>query len=245
VSVWVCMASTVTTAPARSKLASRVRTAGISLDFAATASCPRTVPVWWSKAATRCGATVLRVRAPRMLLPSRAITLRWPTTPVRVHSQAPRTESNTVASRRLKVRRIADSDGTHGPVDPNAARRSSSASATHCPIAANDRAPAATAAIPTAKIPGSWCRIPRARRGSGTDANSVSNADAVPMGCKDAGAVREDGIGGCGPRLGCGFDTNIQVPGITLVTHATPPHRPQTCRSAPHQSDFAEALGDR
>ncbi len=64
-------ASTVTTAPVRSKHASRVRTAGIWLLLAATATCPRTVPEVWSNAATRCGAVVppapavVRVRAPR------------------------------------------------------------------------------------------------------------------------------------------------------------------------------------
>ncbi len=46
VSVWVSIASTVITTnrdPVRSRPASRSRTAGISLLFAATASCPRTV----------------------------------------------------------------------------------------------------------------------------------------------------------------------------------------------------------
>jgi len=103
-------------------------------------------------------------------------------------------------------------DGTHGPVDPNAARRFSSAAAAHCPIAANDWASAATAAIPTAKIPGSWCRIPRARRGSGTDSSSVSRADAEPKGCEEAGVVREDDIGGCGPEAGWGLDNRHPSP---------------------------------
>jgi len=173
-----------------------------------------------------------------------AMTRRWPTTWVRVHSHAAKTESTTAASRRLKVRRIADSDGTRRPVDPNAARRFSSASAAHCPIAANDRAPAATAAIPTAKIPGSRCRIPRARRGSGTDSNNVSNADAEagPKGCEEAGAVREDDIGGCGPEAGWGLDNRHPSPADhTRHTHHSAV-APQTCRSRAHQPDFAEAL---
>jgi hypothetical protein len=48
VPVWVCIASTVMTAPRRavgSKAASSVRTAGISLLFAVTASWPGTAPV--------------------------------------------------------------------------------------------------------------------------------------------------------------------------------------------------------
>src|SRR5215207_1465295 len=63
-----------TPSAARSNAASSVRTAGISLLFAAVANCPRMVPVAWSKAATRCGAAVVALRAPRTVLPSMART---------------------------------------------------------------------------------------------------------------------------------------------------------------------------
>ena len=57
VSCCVCIASIVMTAPARLANAfSRSRTAGISLDFASTAACPRTAPMPCASAATRCGA---------------------------------------------------------------------------------------------------------------------------------------------------------------------------------------------
>ena len=90
----------VTTVSSRSKHASSVRTQGISLLFWVTASCPRTAPAAWSRAATRCGAARSasvpprrrwrpRGRAPRTVLPSIAITLRPPTSRVRVHRNAP------------------------------------------------------------------------------------------------------------------------------------------------------------
>src|SRR5437763_13001281 len=55
VSLCVCSAPIVTTAPARlAKAFSRSRTAGISSGFASTATCPRTVPMPCARAATRC-----------------------------------------------------------------------------------------------------------------------------------------------------------------------------------------------
>lgn len=100
----------------------RSRRPGQVGDLARIAGCGRgRADAGWFPCSLRSGRC--RVRAPRTVLPSRAITLRWPIPPTRVHSQAPRIESNAVASRRLKVRRIADSDGTHRPAGPNAARR--------------------------------------------------------------------------------------------------------------------------
>jgi hypothetical protein len=54
------------------------RTAGISLDFASTATWPRTAPIPCARAATRCGAFSSLFRAPRTALPSTAITSRPP-----------------------------------------------------------------------------------------------------------------------------------------------------------------------
>jgi len=81
-----------------------------------------------------------------MVLPSIAITRRWSTTLVRVHIHAPWTASSLAASRRPNARRIADFEGRLPWRKLGAARRSASASPTHCPIAANDRAPDTTAA---------------------------------------------------------------------------------------------------
>ncbi len=67
------------------------RTAGISLDFASTATCPRTAPMPCASAATRCGAFPALSFAPRTVLPSIAITSRPPARTALVCSQAPRT----------------------------------------------------------------------------------------------------------------------------------------------------------
>ncbi len=198
VSCWVCIASTVTTTPASSKPARRVRTAGISLLLAATASCPSTVPLAWSNAATRCGAPGSRRRAPRMVLPSIAITRRPPCTVVRVHSQAPITAARASASRRPNTRRNVDSSGARpgpSPVVPAGV-----CAAAHSPIAANERAPVMTALNPTASSCDSGCRTPRRARGSGTAANNVSSAVSSATRSDPAAAVGEDGMSGCGPR---------------------------------------------
>lgn len=50
--------------------------AGISLDLSATLRWVRTVPVAWSRAASRCGAAWSPLRAPRTVLPSTAMSLR-------------------------------------------------------------------------------------------------------------------------------------------------------------------------
>ena len=110
VSLCVCIASIVMTAPARSVNAfSRSRTAGISLDFASTATCPRTAPMPCASAATRCGAFPSLFFAPRTVLPSMAITSRPPACTALVYSQAPRTRSSTSALTRANARRNVDS----------------------------------------------------------------------------------------------------------------------------------------
>ena len=78
------MASAVIRAPSRSNGASRSLRAGISLDLSATRRCATTTPRTWSRAAGRCGAGLSAVRAPRMVLPFTAITLRPAMAPVRV-----------------------------------------------------------------------------------------------------------------------------------------------------------------
>ncbi|EFW26646.1 hypothetical protein HMPREF9057_01979 [Actinomyces sp. oral taxon 171 str. F0337] len=54
------------------------------LDLPATRCWDSTAPVAWSKAARRCGAGSSPLRAPHMVLPSTAITLRPLMVPVRV-----------------------------------------------------------------------------------------------------------------------------------------------------------------
>ena len=56
-------------APSRSKGASSSGRAGISLDLSATRRCATTTPRTWSRAASRCGAGLSAVRAPRMVSP--------------------------------------------------------------------------------------------------------------------------------------------------------------------------------
>ena len=110
VSCWVCIASIVKTAPARSVNAFRSsRTAGISFDFSSTATWPRTAPMPCASAATRCGAFPSLLFAPRTVLPSMAITSRPPASTARVHSQAPSTWSSTSALTRANARRKVDS----------------------------------------------------------------------------------------------------------------------------------------
>ena len=63
------MASAVIRAPSKSKGASSSGRAGISLDLSATRRCATTTPRTWSRAASRCGAGLSSVRAPRMVSP--------------------------------------------------------------------------------------------------------------------------------------------------------------------------------
>ena len=186
----VCIASIVRTAPARSANAfSSSRTAGISLLFSSTATWPRTAPMPCARAATRCGAFPSLPFAPRTVLPSMAMTSRPPACTALVQSQAPRTRSSTSALTRANARRKVDSSA--GPrAAPSTASTSGPASAAHCPIAANDRDPAITAAIPTASSPASGCRRPRFFRGSGTWARRSSRY------WLRAAGIGEDVIGG-------------------------------------------------
>ncbi len=190
VSCCVCIASIVKTAPARSVNAfSSSRTAGISLDFSCTATWPRTAPMPCASAATRCGAFPFLFFAPRTVLPSTAITSRPPACTALVYSQAPRTRSSTSALTRANARRKVDSSA--GPrAAPSTASTSGPASEAHCPIAANDRDPAITAAIPTASSPASAWRRPRLFRGSGTWARRSSRY------WLRAAGIGEDVIGG-------------------------------------------------
>ena len=107
-----------------------------------------------ASAATRCGAFPPLLFAPRTVLPSIAITSRPPACIALVCSHAPRTRSSTSALTSANARRKVDSSA--GPrAAPSTASTSGPASAAHCPIAANDRDPAITAAIPTASSPAS------------------------------------------------------------------------------------------
>jgi DDE_Tnp_1-associated len=183
-------ASIVITAPARlANPFSRSRTAGISLDFSSTATCPRTAPIPCASAATRCGAFPVLSFAPRTVLPSMAMTSRPPARTALVHSQAPRTRSSTSGLTRANARRNVDSSAAP-PAAPSTASTSGPASAAHCPIAANDRDPAITAATPTASSPASGCRRPRFLRGSGTWASRSGRY------WLRAAGTGEDGIGG-------------------------------------------------
>src|SRR5664279_4646300 len=105
-----CMASAVTTESVMSMLSSRSRRAGISLLLADTASWPTTAPAAWSNAATRCGAPA-GVRAPRMVLPSKAMTRRPARCPTRVAIHPAIRASRSLASSWARVRRIVDAEG--------------------------------------------------------------------------------------------------------------------------------------
>ena len=78
------------------------------LDLPATRSWVSTAPVAWSKAARRCGAGSSPVRAPRMVLPSTAITVRPLMVPVRVHNHDLTRVLRSVGSRSCRTRRIVD-----------------------------------------------------------------------------------------------------------------------------------------
>src|SRR5207248_5700733 len=106
-----------------------------------------------------------------------------------LHSHVPRTRSTPAALTRGSARRNVDSSAApRGP--PSTASTSGPASAAHWPIAANDRDPAITAAIPTASSPASGCRRPRFFRGSGTWARRPSRY------WLRAAGIGEDVIGG-------------------------------------------------
>src|SRR5450759_5319012 len=202
--VWVPVASAVTTAPTRSNASSRVRRAGISLLLTATCTCPRTTPSVWSRAATRCGATWAVAFAPRTVLPSIAMTRCAPSRPTRVRIHAPTTASSSSPSTRVSTRRVVASHGRREPATPSRAGTPASASATHSPIAVNERAPPRTAANTTASNDANRCRTPRRARGSVTCSNSSSRPGrARTPGSTDTVVRGEDDMAGVVLRFGC------------------------------------------
>src|SRR5664280_119790 len=172
---WQCSASAVTSTPNSSMLSRSVENMGISFVFRATSSCPRTIPLMWVDAASRCRHRPPPVAEPRTDLPSTAITRSSFGFTSRSAAQAPRMKSRPLPSSLLMVRRKVDSLGT-SPVTPNFANPAGVAAAAHSPIATNERAPAMTAHAAIARIPGSACRTPRGLRGSGTVFSAASNA---------------------------------------------------------------------
>jgi uncharacterized lipoprotein len=117
-------------------------------------------------------------------LPSTAAALRLGAVPVlalarcsvRSFSQAPVAEASAAASKSSSTVRIVFSSGGSKTRNsgsyrtPSEAMTCGGASAIHSPIAANERAPANTAATAMASSDVSGCRNPRASRGSGTNA---------------------------------------------------------------------------
>src|SRR5664279_3311389 len=186
VSRWQCIASALTTASVMSMLSSRSRRAGISLLLEATASWPRTAPADWSNAATRCGAPAV-VRAPRMVLPSTAMTRRPARCPTRVAIHPASRASRSSASSMARVRRIVDSDGSawFGSI-PMRDNMSRSASWVHSAIARRVCAPASTAVWASVSTVAKVCRTPLGSRGSGTCSNTSIS------GRRDSPAVGED-----------------------------------------------------
>lgn len=153
------LAGVVTTASVRSKSFRSCCTAGISSLFAVAASCPITAPLEWSSAATRWGAVLDTVRAPRTVLPSNAMTRRALVVWLRVHMNAPSAWSRWSVSIIVMTLRIVDSAGPEAPVTPRLWRTSSGWWPTHSAIATNDFAPETTAVRPTARtVARSWRR---------------------------------------------------------------------------------------
>lgn len=110
-----------------------------------------TTPRGWSNAATRWGVTTPARRAPRMVLPSTAITRRPLTTVVVVHIHAPITASSTSGSSLVNSRRNTDASGLRGlEGNPNAAAVDASWSASQDATATEELAPASVAAMAAA-----------------------------------------------------------------------------------------------
>ena len=169
VPLWVCMASAVMTAPSRSRGASRSLSAGISLDLSATRRCPTTTPPARPGAAGRCGARSPAPRAPRMVLPSTAITLLPPMAPTRVRSQDDTLASRSSAFTLWSTRLIVDSLGRARPSSrPGAPRSAGSRSATCSRIAPSVRHPARTPTTARHRTAVRAWRTPRRSLGSAT-----------------------------------------------------------------------------
>ncbi len=184
---WVCMASAVTTTPARSRPASSGWNSAISLVAAGTSRWASTAPSWWSRAASRRTWWPSRVEL-RSVLPSTATTRRRrrPGGRSRSASHAPTARSNRSPSTRASTRRMVASPGTWqwrvsgSRRTPSAARTGPGASVAHSAIAVTDRAPAATAAALTASTRARVCRRPRRSRGSGIIASRSSRPGHSP-----------------------------------------------------------------
>ena len=187
------MASAVTTTPSRSRGSSSSGRVGISLVLPATRSWVSTAPVAWSKAARRCGAGSSPARAPRMVLPSTAITLRPLMVPVRVHNHDAKRASRPAGSRSWSTRRMVDSDGRACPSSSPRERRSAPVRSVVCShIAVRLRAPASTPATARDRTVGRSWRTPRRSLGSATFLRTRTR------GRRDRAVVAEDDIGGAG-----------------------------------------------
>ncbi|ALC99267.1 hypothetical protein AM609_06815 [Actinomyces sp. oral taxon 414] len=187
--VWVCMASAVTTAPSRSRGASSSGRAGISLDLSATRLWVRAVPAAWSRAARRWGAGLEPVRAPRMVLPSTAITLRPAMAPVRVKNHDVRRASRPAGSRSWRTRLIVDFDGRARPASrPRAPRSAGSRSAACSHIAVRLRHPASIPVTARHRTETRGWRTPRRSRGSVTPFRTSFR------GWRDRAVVVDDGM---------------------------------------------------
>ena len=119
--------------------------AGISLDLSTTLRWVRTVPVAWSRAASRCGAAWSPLRAPRTVLPSTAMSLRPWTVPVRMAGHEQIRASRPAASRPARTRPMVDSLGGTAPgARPGAAGCAASRSVACSRTAVRLRRPAGT-----------------------------------------------------------------------------------------------------
>ena len=157
----------------------------------------------------RCGATSPAAFAPRTVLPSTAITRRPPSRTTRVRICAPTTASSSSPSVRVNTRRIVASHGRRAPLIPSRASTPDSASATHSPIAVNERAPARTAANATASNGANRCRTPRRARGSVTCSNSSSRPGrSRTPGSTDTVVTGEDDMAGVALRCRCGCENS-------------------------------------
>ena len=99
----------------------------------------------WSRADRRCGAGFSPVWAPRMVLPSAAITLRALMVLVRVHNHDLRWASRPAGSRSCRTRRMVDSDGRGCPSSSPRDRSSAAVRSVACShIVVRLRQPAGT-----------------------------------------------------------------------------------------------------
>ncbi len=187
--VWVCMASAVIRAPSRSRGASSSGRAGISLDLSDTLRCPTTTPLAWSRAARRWGAGLEPVRAPRMVLPSTAITLRPPMAPTRVRSQDATLASRSSAFTRSSTLRMVDSLGRARPSSRSRAPRSAGSRSAACShIAVRLRHPASIPVTARHRTETRGWRTPRRSRGSVTPFRTSFR------GWRDRAVVVDDGM---------------------------------------------------